>query len=337
MVYLEKFKLMDEAENYSIVNRVYADEEDKFGLPTQEGYCVLLNDLTPDEHYPIGLFNLKLSKLDFNDITILYGGNGSGKTTLLNIIAEELSVGRIKKYLRTRLFDFYLKKCYYQLAKKENVPFDSIDSTTLQYATTRLLNELYNPDGRIQRIPPKSKFLCSDDIFSHILSVREQNKELEDKKEHIYDDIYMPQSINCDDPKDLEMLRLAIDARKTSKKQFIRKRVGEMQRQYSNGENALMFFDKQIEENALYLLDEPENSMSPKFQLELKALIEDSVRYKNCQFIIATHSPFLLALKDAKIYNLDASPVTVEKWQELENVRFFYDFFKTHEDLFSII
>ena len=107
-----------------------------------------------------------------------------------------------------------------------------------------------------------------------------------------------------------------------------------MQRQFSNGENALQFFDKEIESDSIYLLDEPENSMSPQFQLQLKGLIEDSVRYKNCQFIIATHSPFILALRHAKIYNLDVSPVSVEKWNELENVRFYFDFFMSYKELF---
>ena len=108
-----------------------------------------------------------------------------------------------------------------------------------------------------------------------------------------------------------------------------------MQRQYSNGENALIFFDKEIEKDALYLLDEPENSLSPKFQLELKTLIEDSVRCFNCQFIIATHSPFLLSLKNAKIYNLDKTPVTIEKWYKLENIKAMYELFRENMECFE--
>ena len=108
-----------------------------------------------------------------------------------------------------------------------------------------------------------------------------------------------------------------------------------MQRQYSNGENALMFFDKEIGKNVLYLLDEPENSMSPKFQIELKQLIEDSVKYKNCQFIIATHSPFILSLENAKIYNLDENPVWIRKWYELENVKLMYELLKQNREYFE--
>jgi len=62
--------------------------------------------------------------------------------------------------------------------------------------------------------------------------------------------------------------------------------------------------------------------------------IEDSARFFGCQFIISTHSPFLLSLKEAKIYDLDSEPVEVKKWTQLENVRTFYAFFKQHEDKF---
>ena len=81
-------------------------------------------------------------------------------------------------------------------------------------------------------------------------------------------------------------------------------------------------------------MDEPENSLSPQRQLELIKFIEDSARYFGCQFIISTHSPFLLAIKGAKIYDLDECPVSVKKWTELESVRYYYNFFKEHEHEF---
>ena len=68
---------------------------------------------------------------------------------------------------------------------------------------------------------------------------------------------------------------------------------------------------------------------------ELKKFIEDSVRFYNCQFIISTHSPFLLKLMDAKIYDLDEVPVKTKKWTELSNVLVYYNFFKEYEDEFN--
>lgn len=103
----------------------------------------------------------------------------------------------------------------------------------------------------------------------------------------------------------------------------------------SNGESALMFWEKEIKENSIYILDEPENSLSAENQLKLKKFLEDSARFFNCQFIISTHSPFLLNLKDAIIYDLDSFPVCVKKWTELENIRIYYDFFKEHEGEFD--
>jgi len=105
-------------------------------------------------------------------------------------------------------------------------------------------------------------------------------------------------------------------------------------REHSNGESAFIYFADKIKENGLYLLDEPENSLSPEKQQELVAFLEDSARFFGCQFVIATHSPFILALKGAKIYDMSEEPVDVKRWTELPNVREYFQFFKKHENEF---
>ena len=50
--------------------------------------------------------------------------------------------------------------------------------------------------------------------------------------------------------------------------------------------------------------------------------------------MITTHSPFLLALREAKIYDLDTKGSPVRRWTELENVRQYFSFFKSQEDEF---
>lgn len=85
----------------------------------------------------------------------------------------------------------------------------------------------------------------------------------------------------------------------------------------------------------MYCLDEPENSMSAKMQLKLVKMLEELTRYCGCQLIIATHSPFLLAMDNAKIYDLDSNPVEVKDWWELENTKIYYEFFKEHRNLFE--
>ena len=62
--------------------------------------------------------------------------------------------------------------------------------------------------------------------------------------------------------------------------------------------------------------------------------LESSARFFGCQFIIATHSPFLMAMRGAKIYDLDGDPAAVRKWTQLKNVRAYYDFFKRHAEEF---
>ena len=82
-------------------------------------------------------------------------------------------------------------------------------------------------------------------------------------------------------------------------------------------------------------LDEPENSLSPARQKELAAFLEEAVRFFDCQIVAATHSPFLLAMRGAKIYDFDADPVDVKRWTELDNVRAWREFFLEHDSDFK--
>ena len=63
--------------------------------------------------------------------------------------------------------------------------------------------------------------------------------------------------------------------------------------------------------------------------------INKMARYLGVQFIIATHSPFMLGILNAKIYNLDTKEYKVQKWSELENVRYFCEFFKSRKNEFE--
>lgn len=104
---------------------------------------------------------------------------------------------------------------------------------------------------------------------------------------------------------------------------------------HSNGETAIKFFFDQIANDALYLLDEPENSLSVEFQMKLAEYIEASVTGYSCQFVISTHSPILLAMKGAKIYDLDETPVITKPWTELRNVLLWKKFFDSRKEEFD--
>ena len=75
--------------------------------------------------------------------------------------------------------------------------------------------------------------------------------------------------------------------------------------------------------------------MSASMQLKLARFIEDSARFFGSQFIIATHSPFLLSIKDAVIYDLDSTPCVTKGWIELENMQVYYEFFKNNKSDFE--
>ena len=90
-----------------------------------------------------------------------------------------------------------------------------------------------------------------------------------------------------------------------------------------------------LEPDALYLLDEPEVSLSPANQVALAERLNEMARFLRCQFVIATHSPFLLGTLNARIYDLDSGELEERQWQQLANVRYFYEFFKKHKDEFE--
>ena len=98
--------------------------------------------------------------------------------------------------------------------------------------------------------------------------------------------------------------------------------------------------DSRITNNNIYPFNilknkEPEVSLSPQNQVKLAEEINKMARYLGVQFIIATHSPFMLGILNAKIYNLDTQDYKIQKWNELENVRYFYYFFKSRKNEFE--
>jgi predicted ATPase len=198
----------------------------------------------------------------------------------------------------------------------------------------------YDDYGEKMKIPEGSRIITSDDIFEYMLAARSGNDEIESSKEEAKEDWAVLKYgkglrfTGMDDYEDLRLQNLA-RSRSVSRRKYLKKTLGEEVRLASNGETALLYFEKKLESDTLYCLDEPENSMSPRMQLELKKLLETQVRFCGCQLIVATHSPFLLSMQGARIYDLDETPVDIRNWWELENVRIYYDFFKENRELFE--
>lgn len=285
---------------------------DSFRVPDQHAEDMYLHEIKMtcfDSYYPFHVFRYRrVPEITFAPITILYGGNGSGKSTLLNVMADKLHVKRGAPCNRSSFFGDYVDLCDYEL------------------------------DRRTLSLPEGSRIITSDDVFDYLLNLRSLNQGVDTSREAMFEE-YQRQKKRDDfrlrSMADYEELRDIVDARRMTQSKYVRSRLAENVRERSNGESALTFFTEAIREDALYLLDEPENSLSPKLQLELRQFLADSARFYRCQLVIATHSPFLLSLPQAKIYDLDQTPPCQAKWTELENIRVYRAFFREHEEAFE--
>ncbi len=279
-----------------------------FSIPTEDDEieflagCPKYRRTCYNTKYPFGMFPWRgmPESIEFGDITIFCGNNGSGKSTILNIIAEKLKIKRDSPFNRSEFFDEYASICRYST---EN------------------------------RISPDSRVITSDDVFERVLDIRRINSGIDTKRDSIINEWVELRSGGTDNRlhgiDDYDRWKQVREARdkNISQSQYIRSRLMRNVAERSNGESALSLFVDAIHDNALYILDEPENSLSPMNQLELKYFLEDSVRHHGCQFIISTHSPFLLSLKGARIYDIDSNPVKISKWTELPCVKVYKEFF----------
>ena len=136
MVFLKSFELLDAVEEH------YLLEEDKRKIYNSP--------------YPLNMFPPRnLKEINFENITIFYGGNGSGKTTLLNIISEKIEAIRKNKIDKGNYFRLYTNKCDYKFS---NTNYETI------------------------------KMIASDDIFDYLLDVRAINSNVNRKKEELSKD-----------------------------------------------------------------------------------------------------------------------------------------------------
>lgn len=87
----------------------------------------------------------------------------------------------------------------------------------------------------------------------------------------------------------------------------------------SHGESFLALAVNRLHGNGLYLFDEPEAALSPSRQLSLLKVIDTLARNQRSQFIIATHSPILMAYPDAIIYALDPTGIAPIDYEQTEH------------------
>ena len=96
----------------------------------------------------------------------------------------------------------------------------------------------------------------------------------------------------------------------------------------SHGQSIMSFFKARYKIKGLYLLDDPETALSPISQLELLKLLQEMGRMGHAQFIIATHSPILLACPGSVIYSFDQIPVRAIHYEDTDHYRIYQSFMK---------
>ena len=247
--------------------------------------------------YPYNVFrNKEIYPFIFAPITIFYGNNGCGKSTLLSLVAKKIQARGYEDYTVSQLgIEQFVSEC------------------TISYGEDDYGHELMIPKG--------SLYLKSEDLLYEVKKV-EQESALENG--YVFDEMRINNLT-----KEQAILKLHSPVMKGAPSRLACIQFN--QEKYSNGETAMTILENSLEPDNLYLLDEPEVSLSPSNQVKLAEEINKLARFLNCQFIIATHSPFMLGTLNARIYNMDDECMDVSRWQDLENVRYFYNFFKKHE------
>ncbi|MBQ8696865.1 MAG: AAA family ATPase, partial [Clostridia bacterium] len=246
--------------------------------------------------------SLALGEILLRDITVFYGSNGSGKSTMLNLIANKIGCERTTTFDPVSIYDTESGKLISN--------FDEVSTGLSVYYET-------DEDNRFI-FPADSRLISSQDIFQVVNGNLSKNRRIANNMKN-------PEFANFqwDDDEGSQIAK-----RKYEREAYARDYVWRIKDLRSNGQEAFDFLDTRIGNDGLYLIDEPENCLSPILQKKLAELISTTSRYCGCQYVISTHSPFFLSLQGAKIYNLDNSPATChERGYELEHIQPYFELF----------
>lgn len=226
-------------------------------------------------------------------VTFLVGENGSGKSTLLEALAV---------------------KC--RLATIGSVSVDRDETLVAARTLAGSMRLSWGSAGRATR----GFFLRAEDFFGFTKALAEQRAALRRERAEV-EASYGDRSALA------KALRLGPVEGSLHE---LRQRYGDDFDAQSHGQAFLELFRKRFVSDGLYLLDEPEAALSPTSQLALLRMLLDMVAEAG-QFVIATHSPILLALPGAVIWSFDESPPRAVRFDETEHVRVTRDFLNAPE------
>ena len=97
----------------------------------------------------------------------------------------------------------------------------------------------------------------------------------------------------------------------------------------SHGQCNMAFFENRFRVPGLYLLDEPESALSPRRQLELSRIVREAAARGDAQFIVATHSPMLLATPGSRVLSFDGDAIREVDYRATDSFRLHAEFFST--------
>ena len=252
----------------------------------------------PDQGYP---FNLALWKgfvdLEFTKPLVFFvGDNGSGKSTLLEGLAAMLKLPSLGS----------------QALERD----DSLEPA-------RLLSRHLMPRWAQGKANKRGFFLRTEDFFGFIRRTKSMRQEL------------------MRDIEEAERLARERGASEYAVRQAMTPMQGEvsaLDKRYgididaaSHGESFLGIMQQRVVPMGLYLLDEPEAALSPMSELGLIAFLKESIEENGCQFIMATHSPVLLAYPGAQIVHFSEEGLHEVAYEDLEHVRFTREFLNSPE------
>jgi len=237
-------------------------------------------------------FNVPIIKslptLEFTTpVTFLVGENGSGKSTFLEAVATA--------------------------AKMIAVGSDDIDADKTLQSVRRLADTLKLTWSKRTR---KGFFLRAEDYFGYAKRLARIREGLEADLRDI-DTEYEGRSSYAKGLAQMPFVRELHDLKT--------KYSGDLDER-SHGESFFTFFRARFVPDGLYLLDEPEAPLSPLRQLAFISMLKEMVERHNAQFIIATHSPILMAFPGAVILSFDQRPVAPIAYESLEHVTITRDF-----------
>lgn len=249
------------------------------------------------DRFPFSVPALReLGSLDFGSpVTFLVGENGSGKSTLLEALAWAV-----------------------QAVTVGSQPLEQDPTLEHVLPLGRALRPVWN--RRVRR----GFFLRAEDFFGFVKRVNQSHTELERQGRMVREE--------RPDLPEGELNRIAAPFEGSAR--ALTHRYGADMDARSHGEQFLAFFQSRLVPGGLYLLDEPEAPLSPMRQLALLSVLKAEVeREEPSQFVIATHSPILMALPGALILSFDETPIQEVAYGDLEHVRLTRDFLNRPEQI----